>query len=868
MTKKEKGLAATTTTSPLSVRDHSIRTHGGALLHLGYIITPIRPKSKAPLLKNWTTATVTAEDCEKYGDDIGVGVVCGAGKFPVVGIDIDTYDEEVITEFVSRMEKEFGKCPIRQGSAPKVLLAARALEPNLPKMMSPYYIKPGESRKHRLEILANGQQFVAHGIHPGTGKPYQWLSDPLQKWDVIDLPGLSLDDLKKVLSLYEQIMTAKGYVVADGSSASGPREKMGDLEALVASQPLEDYTLEQAREDLECISSDDYEQWIQVGMALHHQFDGDAEAFNLFLEWSEKSENFASEEQCQAKWDSFSEARRHGARVVTARSVIKAANANRERAREEKECEDVKYKIEAVKPSTTVEEIKAILGQAEINNPELRANLLHSAWVKLMQLPGADNWRFVDIVRMIPPMKFKPYPLTEFGNASRMLDKYYRHLMYVCDRDEWYEWRGTYWSRVSSKTVQRYATETVKDFVASITEESSNDAKKFAKSSQTEKMVNNMVKLLSHDPSVARMSNELDADKNLFACANAVINLLTEEVLEPTPEMNITRFSPVMYDPKATCPLWEKTLSDVFLSDKEMIAFFGRVVGYMLLGNPTEDSVIILYGSGANGKSTVMNIIRELMGGLGLVTSADVFMTNKGGAHSAAPNEALLRFQGRRFIYAQEMNEDSVLQEGLIKAMTGGEPIVARGLYSRNSIEITPTWVIFMPTNHRPIIKGQDYAIWRRIILIPFIARFEGIMKDPDRLEKLRKELPGILNWALKCVREYKKWGLNPPKQVLKAREEYRSEMDVSGEWLEACCEFGPDYEATTQELFASWQHFSLDRGETGFINSARKLGRTLASKGFTPCRDARGIRDARGFRGIRLKPTNLDPSGFDEGKP
>ena len=132
-------------------------------------------------------------------------------------------------------------------------------------------------------------------------------------------------------------------------------------------------------------------------------------------------------------------------------------------------------------------------------------------------------------------------------------------------------------------------------------------------------------------------------------------------------------------------------------------------------------------------------------------------------------------------------------------------------------------------------------------------------------MEKLRKELPGILNWALNYMRLYKKEGLNPPQKVLIASEEYRAEMDVSGEWLDTCCELGEGFEATTQELFASWQRFSFDRGETGFINSARKLGRMLAGKGLQARRDANGVRGARGFKGIRLKPTDLSVPGFSD---
>ena len=863
MTDKEKRLVANTTTSPYNLQDHSIRTLGRPLLDHGYIITPIRENSKAPLLKNWTSKRLSAEDCEAYGDANGVGIVCGQGAHPVIGIDIDTFDEEINTALADFVEVHFGPCPVRQGKPPKTLLVARTEESNLPKMTSAYYTKPGESRKHRLEILSKGQQFVAHGIHPDTHEPYQWLGwqGALEAWKVEHLPLLSVDDIKTILTEYHRLMVAKGYEVVSDSQASSPRAPMSDLEALDAMQPLDGYTLDDAKADLECISADDYDQWLKVGMALHHQFGGDMEAFNVFLEWSETSENFASEEQCLAKWESFGQSRASGARVVTMRSVIKLANASRDKVRRERETEDAKYKIEAIKLATSVPEVKAILERADINIPELRADLTHHAWAKLIMLTGVDNWRYIDIVKMTPPMKFKPYPYTEFGNANRMKDSLHRHVLYVYDRDEWYEWGAPHWQRCNPAVIQHYARATLESFIASVNDASPDEAKKFVRTCQTDRMVLNMTRLLSRDPSVSVPNSRLNHSSHLFACANAVIDLRTMKVIEPTQEMLITRHTKVKYDPKATCPLWEETVLSAMDGKIHMARFLQRAMGYSLLGNPRESVVIIPYGNGSNGKSTILNIFIEVMGAYGVTAPSDVFMTKNRAVSASSPNEALLRLDGSRAALTTEMSEDSVLQEGLIKAMTGGEPIVARGVYSRHSLEIKPTWVIWMPTNHRPIIKGQDFAIWRRILLIPFTVCFDGQKKDPNRMEKLRAELPGVLNWLLEGARMYLEEGLNPPEEVLIAREEYKEDMDILSGWLEECCEIGADYCAATRDLFASWTHYATERGEAGYINSARKLGRMLAAKGFKSVKRIsakKGMVNARGFLGLRLKPVDF----------
>ena len=187
--------------------------------------------------------------------------------------------------------------------------------------------------------------------------------------------------------------------------------------------------------------------------------------------------------------------------------------------------------------------------------------------------------------------------------------------------------------------------------------------------------------------------------------------------------------------------------------------------------------------------------------------------------------------------------------------MTGGEPLPARGLYSKTTVEVVPTWVAFMPTNHRPIVKGDDHAIWRRLLPVPFTRNFDQdltVVKDPDRAEKLAGESQGILAWCVRGALDYQKQGLRPPAAVRKAREEYKSDMDLLAEWIETCCEVGNNIVDTNDRLWASWEQFAKARGELRFIASAKSLGRRLQSKGFAAIRSTAGMR-GRGWLGIRV---------------
>jgi phage/plasmid-associated DNA primase len=161
-----------------------------------------------------------------------------------------------------------------------------------------------------------------------------------------------------------------------------------------------------------------------------------------------------------------------------------------------------------------------------------------------------------------------------------------------------------------------------------------------------------------------------------------------------------------------------------------------------------------------------------------------------------------------------------------------------------------------MPTNHRPIVKGDDHAIWRRLLPVPFTRNFDhdlAITKDPDRAEKLAAEARGILAWCVRGAVAYRKEGLRPPVAVRNARDDYQSDMDLLGEWLDECCEFNSEYIEPNSRLWASWEAFAKGRGEIRYIPSAKSLGRRLVARGLVPVKDVYGIR-GRGMRGIRVR--------------
>jgi putative DNA primase/helicase len=454
------------------------------------------------------------------------------------------------------------------------------------------------------------------------------------------------------------------------------------------------------------------------------------------------------------------------------------------------------------------------------------------------------------------------FPLTEFGNAARMVDLFGVDLAYVAEDNSWYLWTGVYWQRTTEANVRKMAASVVKEMSRTIPQGLDSAAvaayHKWCVQSQKASMVGNMVSLISNDPGVLVPFNQLDRDRNLLGVANGAVNLTTGVLQAPNRSDYLTVTTSVAYHAVAACPLFEQTVSDAFYGDAEMIEYFQRVVGYSLTGNPKEHIFVIPYGSGSNGKSTILNAIQAVLGGHAKCTSASTFLTDGRGfsGNASGPNEALLRLRGSRFISMSEPDEGSQLREGLIKSVTGGDMISARGVHAKHSVEFSPSWVTFMATNHRPIVKGIDYAIWRRLLLIPFTRNFStdaAIPKDPDRAEKLKTEYEGILRWCVAGALAYQRDGLRPPESVKAAHVAYKEAMDLLGDWLADEWEDDPNGYATSEELWQSWKIHGEMFGTIEMVRTVNALSRGLVDRGYENVKKVPGT-GKRGFRGIRRR--------------
>jgi len=239
---------------------------------------------------------------------------------------------------------------------------------------------------------------------------------------------------------------------------------------------------------------------------------------------------------------------------------------------------------------------------------------------------------------------------------------------------------------------------------------------------------------------------------------------------------------PVSYDPDAQCPQWTEFLTDIMCGNADMVSFLQRVVGYSLTGRTTEQCFFILYGTGANGKSVFISVLRNLLGEYAKTAEFSSFIERK---NDTVRND-LARLSGARFVVGSEGDAGHALSESVVKSLTGEDTITARYLY-KEYFEFVPTFKLFLVTNHKPDIKNQDRGIWRRVYLIPFVKSVLPENQNPHLVEELSAELPGILRWAVDGCRAWQALKLQPPAIVQEATEEYRQDMDILGPFLEEC---------------------------------------------------------------------------------
>lgn len=451
----------------------------------------------------------------------------------------------------------------------------------------------------------------------------------------------------------------------------------------------------------------------------------------------------------------------------------------------------------------------------------------------------------------------KFYSQDDTGNADRFVDIYGTLVRYSYIDKIWYYYDGKVWLPDNTGEVRKMVDTTVEIMGKEpiIVPESADDKEREAIIKAKEKHVkrsrsnagkNSMMDEIKHRLSI--LPAEFDRDKALFNTQSGYLSLNNGILHEHEMGKMFTRISGVEYTDSVDYPMWEEFINQIFNHDKELIEYIQKCVGYSLTGSTREQCMFILHGNGSNGKSIFLEIISELMGNYAMTMQAQTIMVKQ---NQSAANSDIARLKGARLVTSSEPNEGVRLDEGLVKQLTGGDKVTARHLYGKE-FEFEPEFKLWLATNHKPIIRGTDDGIWRRLNLIPFTVQIPDEKKDKNLKFKLQTELQGILKWAIDGCLMWQKDGLKKPQSVINASLDYRNEMDQVGTFIETCCQTGPGLKVSGGELYKVYREWASENGEYPFTNT--KFGREIAKKYQKKKSDGLMV-----YEGITLKPQKYD---------
>jgi P4 family phage/plasmid primase-like protien len=473
-------------------------------------------------------------------------------------------------------------------------------------------------------------------------------------------------------------------------------------------------------------------------------------------------------------------------------------------------------------------------------------------------------------------------PLTDVGNRERFVLRNRDRARYSPALGGWLVWDGVRWEADTQRNrAQELGIETARAIRAEARQAGvelpepqrialRGALAKHAALSERAGAISAMLRLAGSHPDLAVTVEELDADPWLLGTRNGVVDLRTGALRGARRADLLTRRCDVDFDPAAPCPTWDRFLLEVMGGDGALVEYLQRAVGYSLTGSTREQVFFFLHGSGRNGKGTFVETLTDLLGigegGYGAAASFDTFLAGRG----SGPRDDLAALRGVRLVTAGEPNEGRKLDEGFVKSITGGDTISARFLYGR-PFSFRPQFKLWLSGNHRPRITGTDNGIWRRVKQIPFAVQFvdeadsarglRGPAVDRALPDKLRRELPGVLAWAVRGALWWQEEGLCEPDAVSKATQDYRDEQDLLGAFLRECCVSGPGLKVKAQALYDAYTDWCLRGGQRPQeVRSIHEVGASIVSRGYSKTRTGRGFH----YQGLGLlAPENM--GGLDD---
>lgn len=431
-----------------------------------------------------------------------------------------------------------------------------------------------------------------------------------------------------------------------------------------------------------------------------------------------------------------------------------------------------------------------------------------------------------------PPLAKKHYYPSDFGNARRLVAKHGHDLRWIERFERWYVWDGRRWKMDETGQVIRWAKGVTEDMLREALDADGDERTKLLKEAtkaQGMGRLKSMIECAQSEEGIPIVPEDLDQHTMLLNLRNGTLDLASGQLMVHSRMHLCTKCIDLDYDPDARSDTWQATLLTLMGGDANLVEYLQRALGYSLTGDTRERVLHLCVGTGSNGKSTILDLLADMMGDYGVTADFNTFLDGQTRSGSGASPD-IARLAGARMVRTSEVGENKKLNEGLVKSMTGSDIITARHLHKGN-IEFKPMFKLWMAANHKPVIRGTDYAIWQRIRLIPFEVTILPEQRDDSLPGRLLDELEGILAWCVEGATKWLEVGLHAPARILDATKEYRAESDTIGTFIHDRCVVGEAYSTSGGELYRAYHTWAKDNGE--YIVSSQMFGRRLTERGF-----------------------------------
>jgi putative DNA primase/helicase len=423
----------------------------------------------------------------------------------------------------------------------------------------------------------------------------------------------------------------------------------------------------------------------------------------------------------------------------------------------------------------------------------------------------------------------------DIRNAKAFAQAARGEFLHVSTRDRWLRWKKEQWHLCEKQEEVAKAKQVCAQMLTAAHAVWVNEPERGkrllreAEQAHTLARITAMLKLAISEPDMAVSDRDLDSDPYRLGVRNGVVEL-REGINQPNlPNLHITRYCNASYDPDATCERWHIFLDEIFAGDTDTIACVQRLLGLTLLGIPNEEVLIICYGHGANGKSVFSNVVHHIMGGYAVTAPSTILTARR--ADDTGPRSDLAALAGARYVSINELQAGDRLDEQVVKAIAGREPIAARFMY-REFFQFLPSFTPWLRTNHKPIITGEDDGIWRRLVMLKFGRKFKESDQDSKLEDKLLAERNGILRWMVEGAQKYLTDGIKPSKSMQSELRTYRQDSDLLGEFLADKTNSEKSSQIQQQLLFHRYTYWCTENSVRPM--SKKQFTQRLIERGFT----------------------------------